>query len=240
MVDDDVPGTPPVGGAPGLRWPVVLFDLDGTLVESELGITRGLQAALASVGIAVEDRTSLRPLIGPPLEDGLTRHHGLDGGRLAAAVGAYRAYFDEVEVHEGIPELLADLRTGGARLAVATSKPERRARRVLAHTGLLDAFDHVVGASDDGARRHKRDVVAEALRRLGHDAPLDGAGVVLVGDRDLDVHGGRAAGVAVVAVAWGHAQPGELAAATPHAVACDVAELAGLLGVGRPRGAPVA
>lgn len=226
-----------MAGPSPLRWPVALFDLDGTLVEPELGITSGIQVALAAVGIDEPDRVALRRYIGPPLQDGFAAHHGVEGERLAKAVAAYRAYFDErgyaeVEVHPGIPELLAELRAGGARLAVATSKPEGRAVRVLEHAGLLDAFEVVAGATDDGRRRHKVDVVTNALDRLaGAGRPLPGP-AVLIGDRDLDVVGAAAVGIEAVGVRWGHAEPGELEAAGPAAVVATVAELAGVLGVG--------
>ena len=102
------------------------------------------------------------------------------------AVTAYRAHYTagallDVTVHPGIPELLAALTGGGALLAVATSKPEPFAVRVLAHTGLLPAFASVHGATLDGAVRHKDQVVAAALA-----AHPDGRDPVLVGDRNRD------------------------------------------------------
>ena len=220
-----------------LRWPVVLFDLDGTLVEPEEGITAGIQVALAAVGIDEPERTALRRYIGPPLQDGFATHHGLAGERLDVAVEAYRGYFDargyaEVEVHRGVPELLAGLRAVGAAVAVATSKPEVRAVRVLDHAGLLGAFDVVAGATEDGSRRHKADVVADALTRLAAAGGPAPGPAVLVGDRDLDVLGARGVGIDAVAVRWGHAEPGELEAAGPVALVATVAELAEVLGVG--------
>ena len=219
-----------------LRWPVVLFDLDGTLVEPEEGITAGIQVALAAVGIDEPDRAALRRYIGPPLQDAFAAHHGLAGEHLEVAVAAYRAHFDAegyagAEVHAGVPELLAGLRSAGAQVAVATSKPEVRAVRVLDHAGLLGALDVVAGATEDGSRRHKADVVADALARLaGDDGSVPGP-AVLVGDRDLDVVGARRAGIDAVAVRWGHAEPGELEAAGPVAVVATVTELAEVLGL---------
>lgn len=240
-----MPDVRPVGhdrvmpGSAPLRWPVVLFDLDGTLVEPELGITSGIQVALAAVGIDEPDRAALRRYIGPPLQDGFATHHGVGGAHLDLAVATYRAYFDErgyaeVEVHDGIPELLGGLRRAGARLAVATSKPEGRAVRVLEHAGLLEAFEVVAGATDDGRRRHKADVVGNALARLGDGGDVVPGPAVLVGDRDLDAHGARAAGIDAVGVRWGHAEPGELEAARPVAVVATVVELRAVLGLDEP------
>ena len=220
-----------------VRWPVVLFDLDGTLVETEQAITGGIQVALAAVGIHEPDRSALRPYIGPPLQDAFAAHHGLAGEHLEVAVAAYRDHFDargyaQAEVHDGIPDLLDRLRHVGARLAVATSKPEVRAVRVLDHVGLAGAFEVVAGATEDGRRRHKVDVVDEALARLAGEDGLVAGPAVLVGDRDLDVVGARRAGIDAVAVRWGHAEPGELEAAGPVAVVATVAELADVLGLG--------
>jgi phosphoglycolate phosphatase len=111
-------------------------------------------------------------------------------------------------VHPGIPELLAALTGGGALLAVATSKPEPFAVRVLAHTGLLPAFASVHGATLDGAVRHKDQVVAAALA-----AHPDGRDPVLVGDRAHDVLGAAAHGVPCIGAGWGPAEDGELEAA---------------------------
>ena len=101
---------------------------------------------------------------------------------------------------DGITELLADLRAAGVRLAVATSKAEPTARRILEHFGLDGYFEVIAGASVDGARSAKADVVAHALAQL---APLPPR-VLMVGDRSHDVEGAGANGLETVVVDWGY------------------------------------
>ena len=109
-----------------MRWPVVLFDLDGTLTDPRLGITRGVQVALAELGIVVDDPDSLTDYIGPPIQDGLQLLHGVDEADVERGVDAYRAYYRrrgmfENELHPGIDRLLGRLADEGAVLGVATS-----------------------------------------------------------------------------------------------------------------------
>ncbi|MBB3676824.1 HAD hydrolase-like protein [Modestobacter versicolor] len=207
---------------------LVLFDLDGTLVDSTPGIWASIRVAAAQLGLPEPTEGQLRSMVGPPLQDGFAGAFGLTGEDVGRAVAAYRAHYAagamfDAHVYPGIPELLAGLRAGGAVLAVATSKPEPFAVRILEHAGLLAAFDSVHGATMDGAVRHKDQVVAAALA-----AHPDGADPVLVGDRSHDVLGARAHGLPCIGAGWGPAPPGELAAAGAAAV------------VGTPAGVPAA
>lgn len=217
-----------------MRWPVVLFDLDGTLTDPRPGITRGVQVALAELGIAVEDPDTLTGYIGPPIQDGLRQLHGVHEDDVARGVEAYRAYYRrqgmfENEVHAGIADLLDRLVGGGALLGVATSKPDVIATDILGHFGLLASFAFVGGASLDGDRRAKADVIAHTLVSLGVASERWGAEVVIVGDREHDVHGARLAGIAAVGVRWGYAEPGELEAAGADVIVDDVDALGALL-----------
>ena len=191
---------------------LVLFDLDGTLVDSTPGIWASIRVAVAELGLPEPTPDELRSMVGPPLQDGFAAL-GLTGDGVDRAVAAYREHYTagallEVTVYPGVFELLARLRADGAVLAVATSKPEPFAVRVLDHVGLLTAFDSVHGATLDGAVRHKEQVVAAAL--VAHP---DGERPVLVGDRSHDVLGARVHGLPCVGVGWGPAPPGELEAA---------------------------
>ncbi|MCZ2830001.1 HAD hydrolase-like protein [Modestobacter sp. VKM Ac-2986] len=206
-------------GAPGEETGrLVLFDLDGTLVDSTPGIWASIQVAAARLGLPEPTPGQLRSMVGPPLAEGFAEALGLTGADVERAVLAYRAHYTagamfDVTVYPGVPELLADLRAGGAVLAVATSKPEPFAVRILEHVGLLAAFDSVHGATLDGAVRHKEQVVAAALA-----AHPDGVAPVLVGDRLHDVLGARVHGVPCLGAGWGPAPTGELAAAGAAAV----------------------
>lgn len=190
---------------------VVLFDLDGTLIEPIEGITASLAYALAAVGAPMPGPLGVRALIGPPLQEGFASL-ALDEATVVAALDAYRDHFEaeglaQFTVHDGLPELLADLAADGRRLGVATSKPIGFARAILDRAGLSPRFGAVAGADLDGSRRHKHEVVAHALHLLGDPPPST---AVLVGDRFHDIEGARRCGIGCIGVTWGYADPGEL------------------------------
>jgi phosphoglycolate phosphatase len=208
---------------------LVLFDLDGTLVDSAPGIHASVRAAAAELGLAEPTADQLRGMIGPPLQDGFALVLGVPTADLPRAVAAYRAHYAagallDGTVHDGVPDLLAALREAGATLAVATSKPEAFAMRLLDHTGLLPSFASVHGATMDGTVRHKDQVVAAALA-----AHPDGRDPVLVGDRSHDVLGAAAHGLPCIGAGWGPAEDGELETAGAAAIATTPADVLRLL-----------
>ena len=204
---------------------LVLFDLDGTLVDSSPGIFSSVRYAARALGLPAPTAEQLRAMVGPPLQDGFALALAVAVADVPRAVAAYREHYAagallDVTVHDGIPDLLAKLRWEGAVLAVATSKPEPFAVRVLEHTGLLGAFASVHGATMDGAVRHKDQVVAAALA-----AHPDGRDPVLVGDRSHDVLGAAAHGLPCIGAGWGPAEDGELAAAGAAGIAATPADV---------------
>jgi phosphoglycolate phosphatase len=211
---------------------LVIFDLDGTLTDSADGIVSSFRHALGQIGAAVPEGDLTSRIVGPPM------HHTLSamglGEHTDAAIAAYRADYTTRgwainSLFDGIGPLLADLRAAGIRLAVATSKAEPTARRILAHFGLDEHFEVVAGASVDGTRATKADVLAHALAQL---QPLPER-VLMVGDRLHDVEGATAHGLDVVVVGWGYGQADFAdATATRGAVhVATVAELRRALGV---------
>ena len=210
---------------------LVLFDLDGTLVDSTPGIWASVRVAAAALGLPAPTAEQLRQMVGPPLQDGFALVLGVPPDDVPRAVAAYREHYAagallDVTVHDGIPALLARLTADGATLAITTSKPEPFAVRVLEHTGLRPYFASVHGATMDGAVRHKDQVVALALA-----AHPDGERPVLVGDRAHDVLGAAAHGLPCIGAGWGPAPPGELAdagalvVATPAEVPAALADV---------------
>ena len=208
---------------------LVLFDLDGTLVDSAPGIHASVRVAAASVGLPEPTPAQLQAMVGPPLQEGFALGFGLSAADVDRAVAAYRAHYSagamlEAPAYPGIPELLARLRADGATLAVATSKPEPFAVAILEHVGLLGRFASVHGATLDGAVRHKDQVVAAALAR--HPA---GRAPVLVGDRAQDVLGAAVHGLPCIGAGWGPAEDGELEGAGAVEVAATPADVVGAL-----------
>jgi phosphoglycolate phosphatase len=212
------------------RFVAVVFDLDGTLTDPRIGITRSYQHALASVGLVVDDPDDLTWMIGPPLRANLVAA-GVGGPDVATAEAAYVDRHWTVGLYEatvipGIPELLADLHDAGARLALATGKGTGQAVETLAHFGLAAWFEVVTGADRERGRIEKDDIVAHALEGLGFPPPDR---TVMVGDRRFDIEGAKTAGLASIGVTWGYAEPGELDAARPDHLVGTVDELRALL-----------
>ncbi|MDX1893288.1 HAD-IA family hydrolase [Mycolicibacterium sp. 050158] len=182
---------------------LVIFDLDGTLTDSAAGIVASFRHALGEIGATVPEGDLAGRVVGPPMHQTLTSM-GL-GDRAPEAFAAYRADYtvrgwSNNRLFDGIAELLADLRAAGVRLAVATSKNEVTARRIIEHFGIEDHFEVIAGASTDGTRSAKADVVAHALAQLG---PLPDQ-VLMVGDRSHDVEGAAVHGIDTVVVQWGY------------------------------------
>lgn len=210
------------GCASGL---LVLFDLDGTLTDPYEGISKCVTHALRRSGLPALDERGLRAFIGPPLQDQFAAL-GLDAEGVELAVALYRERFArqglyENDVYEGIPEALSALGRASVRMAVATSKPTVFAARIVEHFELASHFALVAGATLDGTRRKKADVIGFALSSLGV-APDD---VIMVGDRAQDVEGARAHGMSSIGVAWGYAEPGELERAGADLIVTSPSEL---------------
>ncbi len=208
---------------------IVLFDLDGTLTDSQAGIVASFRHALGSFGLDA-DAAAIRRWIGPPLVDGLAAL-GVPAGELDAAVAVYRAYFSttglyENRLYDGVDGLLRRLGDAGVTMGVATSKLTPFARRITEHFGIAARFRVVAGGSVDGRRVRKEDVVAHALERLG--AP-DASTVALVGDRGDDMRAAGAHGLAGIGVTWGYGTPQELADAGAAHLVSSPDELAALL-----------
>lgn len=204
----------------------ILLDLDGTLVDSAPGILGSLRRAVDEVGSDVPDSALGTHLLGPPLYRSLPPLLGERGA--AAVLPVYRRIYDESGCldstpYPGVEELLRGLGAAGVTMAVATSKAEPSARKILAHHGWTDLFAEIVGDTRTADRPTKGAVVAEALRRLGHPAGADEP--LMVGDRLHDVEGAAEHGLRCVGAGWGYAEPGELeaaGAATVYATADDL------------------
>lgn len=203
----------------------LLFDLDGTLVDSAAGAKHALDLALASVGRAPVTEAQIRSFMGPPLARSLARL-GLEGGELELVWQRYGAYYRAEGLARtrpvaGMPELVARLSRRGFRLAVATCKPWAYCGPTLELCGFPPCFEVVAGSFHDGVGEDKQAVIAAALARLGRaEAPL------MIGDRADDVLGARALGLPCLGVDFcGYARPGELEEAGALAVVQSPARL---------------
>ncbi|HEX9035918.1 MAG TPA: HAD hydrolase-like protein [Ktedonobacterales bacterium] len=215
----------------GKTYGVILFDLDGTLTDPKSGITRSVRYALEHIGVTAPDLDALTCFIGPPLRQSFTRYYGFDAEQAQQAVAFYREYFSDQGIYEnavypGIAGLLARLMRGGCQLAVATSKPEVYARRILEHFALDGYIAQIEGSNLDLTRSDKAEIIAEVLAAY---PGVDRSAIVMVGDREHDVLGARANQIDAIGVTYGYGSLAELRAAGATAFAASVDALSLLL-----------
>ena len=209
----------------------ILFDLDGTIVDSAPGITATLAFTFEKLGLPIPSPAELVAYVGPPILDSFRDLAGFTPEQSRHALDIYRGEYlrtgvFNATVYPGVADVLKAIRAHDVPLSLATSKPETPATLVLEHYDLLKYFDVITGASDDEKRSAKADVVAEALRRLD-ERGVDISRPVLVGDRSHDVHGAAEHDVPTVFVRWGYGSPSEEVGAIT--VVDDAAELTRVL-----------
>ncbi|GAB3928954.1 phosphoglycolate phosphatase [Microlunatus endophyticus] len=196
--------------------PVLLFDVDGTVVDSAPGMVRSLQAAMAAVGLEPAAEGQLRADLGPPPAVMLAGV-GVPESLINDAVIAYRAHYrqvgmDRAEAFAGVPEALGGL-CAGYRLATATMKLIDTATEFLARHGLRDHFE-VVGGARNGVF-DKAAIIAETRVALGSPAAEN---MIMIGDRHSDISGGHSNGLRTIAVSWGYGSRAELEASEPDVI----------------------
>jgi len=189
---------------------IVLFDLDGTLTESGIGITRSVAHSLRKYGIEETDQAKLDRFVGPPLIDSYMRYYGFSREQAVQAVEYYREYYAvtgifENRVYDGVEAMLKALNDAGKICVLATSKPEHYAVQILEHFGLAPYFSCVAGATMDEKRTNKADVIAYALEKAGKAGKA-----VMVGDRKHDIEGAKAHGLPSIGVLYGYGSRAEL------------------------------
>jgi len=196
----------------------IYFDLDGTLTDPKLGITRSIQYALSELDCVVPPADELTWCIGPPLRASLKTLLGADD-LVDRALSLYRERFADIglfenEIYAGIEDTLSVLARSGRRLFVATSKPTVYAERIISHFKLKVYFERVFGSELDGRRSDKTDLLGYALKAT-HVDPLH---AIMIGDRSHDMIGARNNGMIAVGVLYGYGSKEELVDAGAHQV----------------------
>jgi pyrophosphatase PpaX len=212
------------------RFDAVLFDLDGTLLDSAELILTSYRHTLVAHGLPLPEDAEIRTGVGQPLEKQFSRWVQ-DTDEIARMVDTYRAH--NLTIHDemaaafpGVNELVHKLHQHGTKLAIVTSKRREGTLRGLKKLGLADRFEVIITCDEVDRPKPHPEPVERALTALGG---VDPARAVFVGDSTHDVHSGKAAGVHTVAVAWGVAAPEVLRDARPHSFVEDVRALAELL-----------
>ena len=197
----------------------LLFDLDGTLTDSRVGIIRSIRHAMRALGIEPLSEESLGWCVGPSARQIFARLLATNDERLIDR--AYAHYLERYEsigyrenrVYDEVAAMLTAV-TPGRRLIVATSKLTAISERILAEFKLRDFFEGVFGSERDGRFADKRELVPHVLSA----ARLDARDTAIVGDRVHDIEGGRAAGIVAIGALWGYGTRDELSGAD---IICD-------------------
>ncbi len=213
-----------------MGYDVILFDLDGTLTDSGPGIMNAAAYAMEHYGLR-HDPETLRRFVGPPLLDSFRDYCGFDRKKCEEAIWVFREYYEpkgifENSVYPGVPEMLETLLAAGKRLALATSKLDSAAVRVLEHFDLAKYFELAAGSLADNTRTRKAEVVAYVLETLG---VTDKKRALMVGDREHDVLGARENGLDCLGVLYGYGDAAELSGAGAIALAATPQETAELI-----------
>ncbi len=199
-----------------MTWDAVIFDLDGTIVDSAAGILGSLHDTMRDLGLPDRGDEELRYFIGPPIHDSFIDLFGMTLQGAIAATGLYRSHYRDgggilrFTAFPGVPELIRDLHANGTTLALATSKPESSALIILDRLGITDQFDAIAGASEDESISEKAEIIAIALERLDAVGKRP-AHPVMVGDRVHDVEGSAVNDIPCIRVLWGFGDDSESA-----------------------------
>lgn len=210
------------------KYKYVLFDLDGTISDPKIGITKSFQYALQHLGIEVEDLDELEPVIGPPLKDSFMEFYHLTEEQAMVGIEKYRERFSvkgwcENTIYPGMKELLEELAKEGCKLAIASSKPTVFVEQICDYFEITPYFSYRIGSFLDGKRGTKDQVVEEAIRLLGGEESKKD--MVMIGDRKFDVLGGHAHNLPVIGVSFGYGGREELQEAGADWIADSVEEL---------------
>jgi pyrophosphatase PpaX len=197
------------------RWDAILFDLDGTLIDSIPLILDSFRHTFAACGLPVPAADDLLRGVGTPLRPHFA-HYTADAALVERLVATYRQYnlanHDAcVRPFPGVEEMLAAVTAAGTRLAIVTSKNRTTTERGLRVAGLADRVEVIVAADEVSRPKPHPEPVERALALLG----VDRRRVVFVGDSLHDLHSGRGAGVRTAAALWGPFTRAELAAGDP-------------------------
>lgn len=221
-----------------LKYDAILFDFDGTLTESGLGITRSVAYAYAQMGLPVPGQEILERFVGPPLVAAFQMYAGLDEAGARQATEHYRVRYREVgwkenRVYAGVTPMLRALKEAGCYLAIASGKPEVFVRQIAEHFGIAKYFDKIAGITFETTHADKCALIERALPE---NANL--SRTAMVGDRLFDMEAAKKMGLRAVGALYGYGDREELEHAGADEIAETVSALRSLLlpGVAPERG----
>lgn len=193
----------------------ILFDLDGTITDPKVGITKSIQYALSKFEIQIDDSDKLKSLIGPHIYNTFIEEYGFSEEKSELAVSYFREYYSEKGLFESHPypdieKTLEGLKNQNFRLAIATSKPTELAEKILKHFNLDRYLSHIVGSNLDNTRINKDEIITECIKLFGDDSKNH---YIMIGDRKHDILGAKKVGIGSIGVLYGYGSKEELEAA---------------------------
>jgi phosphoglycolate phosphatase len=215
-----------------MRFETVLFDLDGTLIDTKPGVFKSLKTTLAALDIALPPDETLVLFLGPPLRECFSKVIGLSPALTDKAIEIFRLDLTEsgnafdCNVFEGIPALLEKLKAAGIKLGVATSKVNYLAEMVLTRKGINHYFSAICGAPSDNSKATKTDSILSALDNIDGACPETS---VLIGDRIFDAQGAAQSGISSIGVFYGYGSAEEIKTSPFTFTAATVADLGRML-----------
>ena len=209
----------------------ILFDLDGTLTDPKVGITKSVQYSLEFFGIKEDNLDNLEKFIGPSLMDSYKEFYDFTEEEGHKAIEKYRERFETIglyenEIYEGMKDMLDQLTKQGLLLAVASSKPTIFVERICEYFKIDQYFHHMIGSFLDGTRVKKEEVVEEAISQFGQVSPME---IIMVGDRRFDMEGAQAKGIRSIGVTFGYGGQEELQQAGADFIVDSVLDLQTLI-----------
>lgn len=210
----------------------VIFDLDGTLTDSAIGILNCLTYALEKMGRPLPGEPVMRKFLGPPLAESFARFCGMSEDEAILATQYYRERYQSIgwrenRVYPGVRKVLLALKRAGFYLGVATGKPQRETEKILEHFALAGFFDRVVGPDHSNYFASKRELLKTSLGSFEGKATM-------VGDRDSDIRAAQALHIKGVGVLYGYGDEAELSGCGADALIHTPEELLNLLGLPQP------
>ncbi|MBQ9912828.1 MAG: HAD hydrolase-like protein [Clostridia bacterium] len=210
------------------KYDYVIFDFDGTVVDTGEGILKSLQYSFREMGRDVPELDDLKKFIGPPIHFSYTTYYGVSEEEVGMYIKKYRERYRakgiyECALYDGFPEILDLLHEKGVKVGIASSKPESLIYDVADYLGVTEKFDAIVGVQlDDSNHSSKTGLVLESMKKLG---AADRDRVLMVGDRCYDIDGAAGAAVKSCGVLWGYGSKDECEAHNADYIVSDTSEL---------------
>lgn len=190
---------------------LVIFDLDGTLVDPLFGIANAYRFMCRKLNLPLLSDSDVARLIGPSLAQALNTQFGLEGNDMDRAIETYRMYYSKRGLYEtsprkGVVDIVQEVIRVGSRSCIATNKPELFAKRIVRNFNWTPYFSEIAGASLDVTAHRKSEIIRTVINRL--DFPVDRC--LMVGDRVEDADGASEVGIPFIGVSWGYGKVDEL------------------------------